>query len=201
MAEKCCKMKAGLHIMLSRRIRNGVLTGTAALGVGAVAFYVSPMGQFYSLTGSLWPKSHIESLCDPIAVKGWTDEGLLLADGRTVSLPGIRRLPKTSVALSRAVKDGVEIQADGQVVGLLKVWHWCGNDPMKNDVRRIPIGPLLCYLREGEPTKPVHDDDMEPMSSNGGFSDHGWSVSEYVGFAHFFMPRHPEWVWPSGRQS
>lgn len=187
--------------MFSERVGKGLRNSAAILGIGGFLLVVIPSCEYYSLTGSFWPRSHIESLRGPISVKGWSDDGLLLADGRIVPLPGIRTLPRTSRALSLATKDGVEILPDGQVVGLLKVWHWCGNDPVRDDVRRIPLGPLLCFLREGVPTEPLPGDDVGPHSSSGGFTDHGWSISEYVGFTHFFLPRHPAWKWPMDQQS
>ena len=44
---------------------------------------------------------------EPAAVKGWSNKGLLLADGRAVELTGIRVLPSASVAISprRSISD------------------------------------------------------------------------------------------------
>ena len=46
------------------------------------------------LTGSPIPLWYIESLHDPVAVTAIADEALVLADGRQVRLPFIKKLPK-----------------------------------------------------------------------------------------------------------
>ncbi|MCK6470758.1 MAG: hypothetical protein L6R28_03330 [Planctomycetes bacterium] len=51
----------------------------------------------------------IERLNDPQEVVGWNTQGLQLAEGRTVALPGIDELPAKSVTLDFAVKHGVEL--------------------------------------------------------------------------------------------
>ncbi len=43
------------------------------------------------------------------ATDGWDDRGLMLADGRTVALPGLTQLPRTSEALDAVAQRGVEI--------------------------------------------------------------------------------------------
>lgn len=132
-----------------------------------------------------WPQSHIETLHAPVAVRGWSSSGLRLADGRVVPLPGFRALPESSVALATATRRGVEVEADGRVVGLVKIWHWCGNDALQHDVRRVDIGHLLEFLREGSFTRALTENDPKATTPGGCFTESGWSISDRVRFVHF----------------
>jgi hypothetical protein len=91
----------------------------------------------------------IEELRSPVAVASWSDTGLQLADGRFVSLPGIRLTPELSPALAEATKRGVELGADGRVYSLVRVHHWCGNDPVREHLARIDLVRMLTYLSPG----------------------------------------------------
>ena len=48
--------------------------------------------------------------------------------------------------LALGTKHGVEVGADGRVFGLVRVWHWCGNDPVGYHPGRFPceldLGPI-----------------------------------------------------------
>src|SRR5258705_3451827 len=98
------------------------------------------------LTGRFTPIHRLESLHAPIAVKSWTPDGLSLSDGRMVQLPGIHALPSASLALSEMTKRGIEISADGRVYGLVRVHHWCGNDPVREDIARGDISHGMTFL-------------------------------------------------------
>jgi hypothetical protein len=127
-----------------------LLKGTALTAIVAGVFYfVSPWGQHHQLTGSWVPIDIIERLDDPIAVSGWEEDGLRLVDGRTVQLPGFTALPKTSSLLASTTKNGVEIDEQGRVFGIVEVWHWCGNDPVRDDFRRVDLAMLLAFAGEG----------------------------------------------------
>jgi hypothetical protein len=129
----------------------------------------------------VFPIDQIESIENPIAVHGWDENGLMLADGRHVALPGIVRLPLESESLTRAVADGVEVDSDGRVVGLLKIHHWCGNDRVRNHVARIDLAHLLTFLGEVEfETKVKILKDMRQDEFS--FSEFGWNVSDYHQF-------------------
>lgn len=137
------------------------------------------------VTFHYWPQSHIERLQGAVEVDGWAASGLRLKDGRTVQLPGFRELPKESFALARATSQGVEITPEGRVIGLVRVWHWCGNDALRNDVRRVDIAHLLEFMREGKFDRVIAKDEPEPFSAGGGFGDYGWNISEKILFDHF----------------
>jgi len=80
------------------------------LGV-AVAW---PRISYYMLTGRFFSVQKIEVLQNPVTVTRWSSDGLSLADGRTVQLPGLRSLSNDSAALGEATKRGVEVHPDGE---------------------------------------------------------------------------------------
>jgi hypothetical protein len=98
------------------------------------------------LTGSPIPLWHIEHLNHPVVVKEVIDKSLILADGRRVSLPFIKRLPMSDPVFLKALKHGVEVGQDGEVVGLITVYHYCGNDPYHSRTFRINLSDLAGYM-------------------------------------------------------
>src|SRR5690349_9172218 len=76
---------------------------------------LGPWMNYYLFTKRLVPIKKIETLHNAVVVTGWCSNGLNLADGRIVQLPGIHSLPSDSVALNEATKRGVEIAAGGRV--------------------------------------------------------------------------------------
>jgi len=139
---------------------------------------------FYQLTGQFFPTRKVEALHSPIGITGWSESGLRLADGRTVQLPGFRKLPPASPALTEATKRGVEIAADGRVYGLVRVHHWCGNDPVREHIARVDVADMLMFVREGEwVTMPSLESLMLICRTQGGtFSQRGWIIDEFMGF-------------------
>jgi len=85
--------------------------------VGPQLPVLGPWMNQYLLTKRFVPIKRIETLHNAVAVTGWSSNGLRLADGRIVQLPGIHSLPSESDALTETTKRGVEIAADGRV--------WC----------------------------------------------------------------------------
>lgn len=82
------------------------------------------------LTGSPIPLWHIERLNNPVTVTAIERDVLVLADGRRVRLPFIKRLPQENAVFVRAVSHGVEVGEDAQVFGLIDPPRMCGNDPV-----------------------------------------------------------------------
>jgi hypothetical protein len=137
---------------------------------------------FFMLSGGFTPIHKIESLHAPIVAKGWTPDGLLLSDGRMVQLPGIHALPSASPALSEMTKRGVEISADGRVYGLVRIHHWCGNDPVREDIARVDISDAMIFLHIGQTIAPVSESDLTAREAGGRFTEWGWNISEYMQF-------------------
>jgi len=156
---------------------------TLTLAVIAIVFGL-PRLNFYMITGRLFPIHIIEHLSSPVAVDGWDEDGLQLADGRHIPLPEFSRLPVRSMALSEATRSGVELGLDGRVYGLVRVHHWCGNDPVRKHIARVDLSHMLTYLQEGEMQTPPPDPHWRVDEPGGWFSDYGWDVSQFVYFQH-----------------
>ena len=148
----------------------------------AAAFAVAPRIDFYMLTGSFSPNHQIETLQNPVAVTRWSSDGLVLANGRTVQLPGLRAMPGQSAALAEATKRGGEIGSDGRVWGLVKVHHWCGNDPVREHIARVDLADMMVFLRVGEPVVPIREADLLITEPGGRFTEWGWDVGEFFHF-------------------
>ncbi len=126
----------------------------------------------------------VDELRSPVTVTGWSDGSLLLADGRAVRLPDIRSLPISSTALSEATWRGVELGRGGRVHGLVRVHHWCGNDPVREHIARVDLSYLLAFLGEGEVACQI-DPEFRlrmPEKPGGRFTASGWEVGEYLQF-------------------
>ncbi len=98
---------------------------------------------FFLFTGSFFPKRIVEELNNPCQVKEITEKGFVMADGRLVRVPYVCRVPVNSVILCDAVKTGVEVCPDGSIFGLLRIHHWCGNDPVRYHIGRINLTNLI----------------------------------------------------------
>lgn len=94
------------------------------------------------MTGSPIPLWHTERLNHPVPIKKVTDQNLILVDGRSVSLPFIKRLPRNDPAFLKALSRGVEVGGDGEVVGLVTVHPYCGNDAFLWYTFRINLSDL-----------------------------------------------------------
>lgn len=99
-------------------------------------------------------------------------------------------LPIKSKALSATTKQGVEVASDGHVYGLVQIWHWCGNDALRYDIRRVDLGLLLGYLGEGK-SDVVPAGRYAPYLAGGAFTEHGWSISDLVRFRKFAKDNYP----------
>lgn len=112
------------------------------------------------LTGSPIPLWHLESLDSPVQVKEITEEHLILADGRTVRLPFIRRLPASDPHFVVPVSQGVEVSDSGDVYVLMWVDRICGNDPYRWVRMRVNLSELAAAI---DPTG-IDDTRVDPES-------------------------------------
>jgi hypothetical protein len=98
-------------------------------------------------TGSPIPLWYTERLDHPVLVKEVTEKALVLADGRSISLPFIKRLPKNDPVFLKAMEHGVEVGQDGEVVGVVKINRPCANgDPFVWIGRRINLSDLAGFM-------------------------------------------------------
>src|SRR5262249_17385734 len=118
----------------------------------------------------------------PVAVTKWSSDGLSLSDGRTVPIPGLRSLPSDLLALAQATKRGVEVSADGRVFGLVRVQHWCGNDPVREHIARDELSDMMTFLRVGVPSGPVPEAEYLAGEPGGELSEWGWRIGEFLEF-------------------
>lgn len=150
--------------------------------IAAAACLFWPQIEFYQLTGHFYPIRKVESLSQPAAVQGWKENELKFADGRTVKVPGFRLLPAESEALQEATKRGVEITPDGRAICLVKIHHWCGNDPVREHIVRVDLSEMLLFLGVGETLSKLPPDEQGLERPGGRFSEFGWDVGEFGEF-------------------
>ena len=84
-----------------------------------------------------------ESLQAPVAIRTVTDKTLILEDGREIKLPNIKKLPKDNPLFESALVNGVEIQDDGEVIVLLKVYKSGGYREKLASMLRINLSDLV----------------------------------------------------------
>lgn len=125
----------------------------------------------------------VESLRSPIHIKGWTQAGLLLEDGRLLVVPEVNLLPTSSLALKEATRGGVEV-IGGRIYCLVQVHHWCGNDPIRKHIARLDLSNFLTFLGVGQVSEASREKrESEGLAPEGGsFSDAGWRAEEYFAF-------------------
>jgi hypothetical protein len=131
----CCQMKRQL-----------IITGIVlALGI-AVVFGLD--WHFFWLTGRFTPKKIVETLTRPVAIVSVRETGLRAADSRMIPLPGVPKVVTPASVTEDIIEHGVEIQPDGTIFALIRVHHWCGNDPVRFHLARLDLSSLLLLLGE-----------------------------------------------------
>lgn len=158
--------------------------------VGPQLPVLGPWINYYLLTKRIVPIKKIDTLHNAVAVTGWCSNGLNLADGRIAQLPGIRSLPSESDTLMEATKRGVEVGADGRIWGLVRIHHWCGNDPVREHIARIDLSDMMTFLRVGEPVAPVLEAESLITEPGGSFTEYGWRVGEFYRFQSWQSFKH-----------
>ncbi|MBS1705291.1 MAG: hypothetical protein JST40_05415 [Armatimonadetes bacterium] len=168
---------------MTRTMRNWVI---AFIGVGAIAGIALAVSPYVTdfLRQNEEPIDLIEHLSQPTQVLGWSEQGLELSDGRVVMPSGMTALPKQSKTLSCLIRSGVELGPTGKTFGLVRIWHWCGNDPVRTDIRRIDLAQMLAFYREGKTTLKLKTKSSQPFVE-GKF---GWSISDFYEFRSAFDP-------------
>jgi hypothetical protein len=139
-------------------------------------------------TGHLAPIRIIETLNNPIPVDGWDADGLILSSGARLILPNVAHLKPGGVPLDEFLKNGVE-QSNGRVYGIVKVWHWCGNDSCREHYARIDIGYLIEFCSAGELIEDISEVDVPPWVLPLRIGPYGWNISDYYTFISFVEHR------------
>ncbi|HUE70881.1 MAG TPA: hypothetical protein VMP01_08320 [Pirellulaceae bacterium] len=102
-----------------------------------------------------------------------------MANGKAVKLIEFQRLPLKCDALAEATKRGIEITPDGGVIGLVRIHHWCGNDPVREHIARVNISEMLIFLGIGERVMNLPAEVNGLERDGGTISQFGWDVSEF----------------------
>ena len=74
----------------------------------------------------------------------------LAADGKIIRLPGVSNVVAPDSVIKDIKEHGVEVQSNGTVYALIRVHHWCGNDPVRFHLARLDLSSLLLVLGEPE---------------------------------------------------
>lgn len=173
---------------MRRRTMKTVIIALAISFVVAVVIEPRLLGPFYGL---FFKAEIIEPLENPVGVEKWVSDGLILADGRLLPLPGVSQLPERSGILKELTRRGVEIGGDGRVYGLIKIHYWCGTTRMPYHLARMDIADVLIFLRIGESTLYAPDMPTGKGESGGMFYEElGWNVSEMVEFRFWLSYKH-----------
>lgn len=92
------------------------------------------------------PFTERDRLVRPVTVKNVTDTEIVLVDGRRVSLPFIKRIPKDDPVFREALEQGVEVDGRGEAYGLITVYPSCGMTAYRYVMRRINLSDLAGAL-------------------------------------------------------
>lgn len=88
----------------------------------------------------------IDFLSDPKSVRNIDGNRLVLENGSAIVFTELQYIPTNHVVLA-ALDSGVEISDDGLAYGLLRMYHYCGNDFVRYDRRRLCIN-ALCVVTD-----------------------------------------------------
>lgn len=138
------------------------------------------MAFHYFLTGSFTPKSEIETLKNPLQVQKITKTSIILENGESVKIKYISEIPVGLKVLNDAVNKGVEIDEEGNVFGLLKIHHWCGNDPIRYHLAKIQLSSLILASGEVHPSERPKVLSFLSLDNKLRYTEHGLSISDLV---------------------
>jgi hypothetical protein len=127
----------------------------------------------------------VDSLKNPIMIQAIEPHYLVGEDGQKIALPYVLQLPVTNEVFSAALSRGVEIDTHGNVYGLLKIWHYCGTDPVRLHIARINLTALVILLEPDfihltvDTAEATRIQNFIRFGSKAGstYSEHGWSVT------------------------
>jgi hypothetical protein len=126
-----------------------IFSAVAMLAAIALTPYGRARWEFYRLTGRLTPQRIVETVKTPAQIRSVTENGLLTADGKLLVVPGITNLHISDSIKKDIIEHGVEIAPDGSFYALVRVHHWCGNDPVVFHLARVNLSSLLLLVGDG----------------------------------------------------
>ncbi|MCM8541895.1 MAG: hypothetical protein NE328_16620 [Lentisphaeraceae bacterium] len=152
---------------------------TITFAVSAIIIVLSLF--HYLITGAFTPKAIIEELNNTRQVREITSNGLIMADGSLVKIRHISKLPKDSKTLREAIERGIEIDDKGNTFGLVKIWHWCGNDPVRYHLARVNLSSLVLLIG-GTPSQEIPFELIGmhlPSDNSISYNEHGLNILFY----------------------
>lgn len=127
------------------------------------------------------PFSSADRLQRPVAVTAVTASALTLADGRRVGLPFIKAIPAENRVFRAALVRGVEVDADGEVYGLLKIRPSCGMTAYRYHLQRTNLSELAgALVPESVDENAVAPDLRELLNDNQYPSSDSDNVRDYL---------------------
>lgn len=124
-------------------LKSDIMSNIRAFLISALILMALFFVCHFILAGVIFPRSIQEELNNPKQVTKITPKGFLIADGSLIKVKYILELPKESEVLNKAIEHGIEIDDKGHIFGLIKVWHWCGNDPVRYHIARVDLSSLI----------------------------------------------------------
>lgn len=154
---------------------------------------VYPLVGFLALWVGLYVESEIltyvnrDVLNAPRLVKSIDGNALILADGGRVPLPFLKRIPGDSFLFRSALERGVEVEANGDVFGLLSVRAICGMTLQHRSVQRINLSELAAVtLPACVDTKGFDPEEFKSLCEDSHFPSTMGSVSGHI---HTYLRR------------
>jgi hypothetical protein len=92
------------------------------------------------------PFTERDHLDRPVTVKDVTEKEIMLADGRHVSLPFVKRVPGDDPVFRDVLEQGVEVDGRGEAFGPVTVYPSCGMTAYRYVIRRINLSDLAGAL-------------------------------------------------------
>jgi hypothetical protein len=133
--------------VVAKQLRGESLLRDWSLSPAAVVIF-APVAAFVALMVLIEVVSYSSSdrLAHPMAVKNITPSALILANGRSLSLPFIKRIPIGRPIFDMALLSGVEVDGEGNAFGLLTVNASCGMTLCHHREIRINLSELAASV-------------------------------------------------------
>ena len=154
--------------------------------IAVITLVVGGSALHFLLTGWPFPKRIVDRLNNPRQVSEITAAGLVTSDGALVKLRHVSELPTNSVVVRAAVERGIEVDDRGRTFGLLRIWHWCGNDPVRYHLARVDLSDLV-LASGGKPDSGIQQDTLDTLIQKDRelrYGEHGLNISDFCRIQH-----------------